>query len=103
MSIRRKILIAVICGVLVLFAAFWKYWSPRAEVSSSLSFRDAFSIRLLVRTQTWQPILQILQQADGSVTVYTGKQTAPLAGGGYFFRLERKGGWKIVSDGGWQS
>jgi hypothetical protein len=82
---------------------FWFYWSPRAEVQGHFSFGDLASIRWSVRGETFEPILSIIEQPGGTVTVMTGKQTAPLAGGGHLFTLERRKAWKIIERGGWVS
>ncbi len=103
MTTRKRILVVGIAAV-VLFVGFWFYWSPRAYVSGSLSFRDLFAIRWVIRTRTLQAILSIIKDADGTVRVHTGVQRAPLDGAGNFYELKSTNGvWTITESGGWVS
>lgn len=103
MSAREKKLTVVGCAALISIVCFWFYWSPRAEVKGHFSFRDLASIRWLVRAETFQSILRIIEQPDGSVEVWTGRQRGPLDGGGRLFRFERTNGWKTTERAGWVS
>jgi len=103
MSTRTKKQIIALCVTLVLIVSFWIYWSPRAAVTGHFSFRDLIAIRSLVRSETFESILQITEQPDGTVLILTGKQRAPLDGIGHCFTVERKGGWKITERGHWMS
>jgi hypothetical protein len=103
MSVRKKRLTVAGCAALILIVCFWSYWSPRAAVKGHFSFHDLASIRWLVRGETFESILSIIEQPDGTAMVWTGRQTTPLAGGGLVFTLVRTNGWKITERGGWQS
>jgi hypothetical protein len=100
---RNKIITSIVAAVLIA-VAFWFYWSPMARVSGDFSLRDRVSIRWQVRMRTFQPILQIYHNPDGTVSVYTGVQRGPLNGGGNFYEFKKTpSGWRTDSIGGWVS
>jgi hypothetical protein len=103
MSTRKKRTTLTGCILVLKIVSFWCYWSPGAEVKGHFSFHDLVSIRWLVRGETLESILQIIEQPDGTVMVLTGKQTGPLAGGGNMLTLKRTTGWKIAKRGDWVS
>jgi hypothetical protein len=72
-------------------------------VSGNFSLADLVAIRWLVRTTTWEPILSIQEQPDGTASITTGprKRRGLLDGHGRWFTLTRRNGWKIIRSGIW--
>jgi len=102
---KHNKIITIITATVFVFVAFWFYWSPMAWVSGSFSLRELASIRWQVRLHTFQPILRIYHNSDGTVSVDTGVQRGPLDGGGNSYEFKRTPtGWRMTDAiAGWVS
>lgn len=101
---RTKTVIGSSLLLLGISCAFWLYWSPRAYVRGRFPLRDAAAIRWTIRTQTFQKILRIYQETDGTVSIETGVVRGPLNGQGRLYRLKKTSkGWERIESGRWHS